>query len=144
MALKFDRHLYNATAEMPVKFQSNTTIISYDLAPSRLHEIWQYDILQLCEQKPQCLKRIWHWQSGRYAYKNLMSLVISSCKIDGHITKVVGSEIVKWNIQMLAFFRLDDPWTVSVATPCTLGYTVSDECSYGVDVIYGTVCTAVI
>ena len=39
--LKFDRHLGSSAAEVPVKFQSDTIIITSKLAPSRLHEIWR-------------------------------------------------------------------------------------------------------
>ena len=37
IALKFD----SSTAEMPVQFQSNTIIITSDIAASRLHVIWR-------------------------------------------------------------------------------------------------------
>ena len=40
IALKFVRHLGSSAAEMPVKFQSDTRIITSNLAASRLHEIW--------------------------------------------------------------------------------------------------------
>ena len=36
---KFDRHLGSSAAEMPVKFQSDTTILTSNLAASRLEEI---------------------------------------------------------------------------------------------------------
>ena len=39
IALKFDRHLDSSTADMPVKFQSDTIIIIPSLAASRRHEI---------------------------------------------------------------------------------------------------------
>ena len=39
IARKFDRHLGSNAAEMPVKSQSNTIIITSNLAASRLHEI---------------------------------------------------------------------------------------------------------
>ena len=41
IALKFDRHLGSTAAEMPVKFQSDTIIITPNLAASRLREIWR-------------------------------------------------------------------------------------------------------
>ena len=41
IALKFDRHLGSAAAEMPVKFQSNWKSQNPNLAASRLHEILQ-------------------------------------------------------------------------------------------------------
>ena len=41
IALKFDRHLGNSTAEMPVKFQSDITIITLNLAALSFHKIWQ-------------------------------------------------------------------------------------------------------
>ena len=34
-------HFSNRAAEMPVKFQSDTIIITSNLAASRLHEIWR-------------------------------------------------------------------------------------------------------
>ena len=39
--LKFDRHLGSSAAEIPVEFQSDTTIMISDLAASILHGIWQ-------------------------------------------------------------------------------------------------------
>ena len=41
IALKFDRHLGSTAAEMSVKFQSDTIIITPHLAASRLREIWR-------------------------------------------------------------------------------------------------------
>ena len=41
VALKFGRHLGSSAAEMPVKFQSDMTIITSNLAASRLHDIWR-------------------------------------------------------------------------------------------------------
>ena len=41
IALKFDRHIGSKAAEMPVEFQSDTIIITSNLATSRLHEIWR-------------------------------------------------------------------------------------------------------
>ena len=37
--LKFDRHIGSSAAEMPIKFQSDTNIITFNLAASILHEI---------------------------------------------------------------------------------------------------------
>ena len=39
IALKFDRHIDSIAADVPVKFQSDRTIINTNLAASRLHEI---------------------------------------------------------------------------------------------------------
>ena len=47
--LKFDRHLASSAGEMPVKFQSDAIIITPKHAASRLHEIWQWDVLPLSE-----------------------------------------------------------------------------------------------
>ena len=41
IALKFDRHIDSSSAEMPVKFQRDTIIITPNLATSILHEIWR-------------------------------------------------------------------------------------------------------
>ena len=41
IALKFGRYLGSAAAELSVKFQSDTTIATSNLAASRLHEIWR-------------------------------------------------------------------------------------------------------
>ena len=41
IALKFGRYLGSAAAEVPVQFQSDTTIAASNLAASRLHEIWR-------------------------------------------------------------------------------------------------------
>ena len=39
IALKFDKHIGSSAAEMPVKLQSDTTIMSCNLATPRLYEI---------------------------------------------------------------------------------------------------------
>ena len=39
IGLKFDKRLGSSTAEMPVKYQSDTIIEPPNLSPSRLHEI---------------------------------------------------------------------------------------------------------
>ena len=39
IALKFDRHLGNAAAEVPVKFQSDCKILNPNLVASRLNKI---------------------------------------------------------------------------------------------------------
>ena len=41
IAPKFDRHICSIATEMPVKFQSDTVIITSNLAASRLHENWR-------------------------------------------------------------------------------------------------------
>ena len=46
IALKFDRQLGSGAVKIPVKFQSDTIIITYNLASS-LHEIGRYDVLPL-------------------------------------------------------------------------------------------------
>ena len=49
IALKFDRHLDCSDAEMPVKFKSDTIIITPILAAPRLHEILRWDVRPLSE-----------------------------------------------------------------------------------------------
>ena len=41
IVLTFDKHIGSNSAEMPVKIQSNTIIITSNLAASRLHESWR-------------------------------------------------------------------------------------------------------
>ena len=41
IALKFDCHIGNGAAEMPVKFENDTIIIAPNLAASRLHKNWR-------------------------------------------------------------------------------------------------------
>ena len=45
IASKFDRHIHNTDAGVPVKFQSYCTILNANLAASRLCEIVQWDAL---------------------------------------------------------------------------------------------------
>ena len=45
IALKSDRHLGSSAAEIPVKFQSDTS----NLAALRLHGVWWWDVLPLSE-----------------------------------------------------------------------------------------------
>ena len=49
IALKFDRHIGGIAAEMTVKCHSDTTIITTNLAASRLHEILRHDVRSLSE-----------------------------------------------------------------------------------------------
>ena len=42
IALKFDRHIGSTAAKVPVKFQSDRTILNTNLAASRLYEILLY------------------------------------------------------------------------------------------------------
>ena len=53
-----NRHLASSATEMPVKFQRDTTIVSYNLAASKCHEIWQWDVSLLSEYRP-CLGSAW-------------------------------------------------------------------------------------
>ena len=39
IALKFDRHLGSTAVDDPVQFQSDTNVLPFDLAPSRLCEM---------------------------------------------------------------------------------------------------------
>ena len=55
IALKFNRHISSTAAEVPVKFQSNRTILNTNLTASRLCEIWRWDVLSVIETGPQCL-----------------------------------------------------------------------------------------
>ena len=41
IALEFDMHFGSSTAEMLVKFQSGTIIMTFNIADSGLHEIWR-------------------------------------------------------------------------------------------------------
>ena len=43
IALKFDKHLGSTVAERPVKYQSDTIIITSNLAASRLYVIWWWN-----------------------------------------------------------------------------------------------------
>ena len=44
IALKFDRHIGSNAAAVPVKFQSDRTILNTNLAASRLDEILRKDV----------------------------------------------------------------------------------------------------
>ena len=46
MALKFDRHIDSTAAEVPVKFQSDRTILNTNLVASRLYEILRKDVFR--------------------------------------------------------------------------------------------------
>ena len=52
IALKFDRHFGSIAADVPVKFQSDTTILSTNLVASRLHEILRKDVFSDIETGP--------------------------------------------------------------------------------------------
>ena len=52
IALKFDRHIGSHAAEVPVKFQSDRTILNTNLAASRLYEILRKDVFLDIETGP--------------------------------------------------------------------------------------------
>ena len=63
ITLKFDRCLGSSIVDMPVKLQSDTTMVN--LAASRLHEIWRY--YRRLAVWPCCrlLRLRWRWGSHR-------------------------------------------------------------------------------
>ena len=52
VALKFDRHIGSTAVEVPVKFQSDRTILNTNLAASRLYEILRKDVFSNIETGP--------------------------------------------------------------------------------------------
>ena len=52
IALKFDRHIGSNAAEVPVKFQSDRTILNTNLVASRLDEILRKDVFWDIETGP--------------------------------------------------------------------------------------------
>ena len=54
IALKFDRYIGSNAAEVPVKFQSDRTILNTNLAASRLYEILRKDVFSDIETGPWC------------------------------------------------------------------------------------------
>ena len=52
IALKFDRHIGSNVAAVPVKFQSDRTILNTNLAASRLYEILRKDVFSDIETEP--------------------------------------------------------------------------------------------
>ena len=52
IALKFDRHIDSTAAEVPVKFQSDRTILNTNIAASRLYEILRKDVFSDIETGP--------------------------------------------------------------------------------------------
>ena len=52
IALKFDRHIGSTAAEVPVKFQSDRTILNTNLAASRLYEILRKEVFSDIETGP--------------------------------------------------------------------------------------------
>ena len=61
IALKFDRHIGSNAAEVPVKFQSDRTILNINLAASRLHEILRKDVFSDIETGPSVLSTDLSW-----------------------------------------------------------------------------------
>ena len=55
IALTFDRHTGSTAAEVPVKFQSERTILNTNLAASRLYEILRKDVFSDIETGPRLL-----------------------------------------------------------------------------------------
>ena len=52
IALKFDRHIGSTAAEVPVKFESDTTIPNTNLAASRFYEILRKDVFRILRRDP--------------------------------------------------------------------------------------------
>ena len=52
IALKFDRHIGSNATEVPVKFQSDLTILNTNVAASRLEEILRKDVFSDIETGP--------------------------------------------------------------------------------------------
>ena len=52
IALEIDRHIGSTAAEVPVKFQSDRTILNTNLAASRLYEILRKDVFSDIETGP--------------------------------------------------------------------------------------------
>ena len=52
IALTFDRHIGSNAAEVPVKFESDRTILNTNLAASRLYEILRKDVFSDIETGP--------------------------------------------------------------------------------------------
>ena len=52
IAKEFDMYLGSSAAEIPVKFQSDTIIITSNLAASILHEIWHKASYRLMNRGP--------------------------------------------------------------------------------------------
>ena len=67
--MKFDRHIGSTAAEVPVKFQSDRTILDTNLAASRLYEILRKDVFSDIETGPRvfliqhCLTHYINWLS---------------------------------------------------------------------------------
>ena len=59
ITLKFDRHIGSTAAEVPVKFQSDRTILNTNLAALRLHEILRKDVFSDIETGPWSLVSCW-------------------------------------------------------------------------------------
>ena len=56
IALKFDRHIGSTAAEVPVKFQSDWTILNTNLAASILYEILRKDVFSDIETGPRSFR----------------------------------------------------------------------------------------
>ena len=65
IALKFDRHIGSTAAEVPVKFQSDRTILNTNLAASRLYEILRKDVFSDIETGPRFLD-VWKAQADHF------------------------------------------------------------------------------
>ena len=63
IALKFDRHIGSTAAEVPVKCQSDRTILNTNLAASRLYEILRKDVFSEIETGPWCYQGHTKFQS---------------------------------------------------------------------------------
>ena len=74
MALKFDRHIGSTAAEVPVKFQSDRTILNTNLAASRLDEILRKDVFSDIETGP-CFRCLFGYISN-LCYSDAFYIVV--------------------------------------------------------------------
>ena len=62
--MKFDGHIGSTAAEVPVKFQSDRTILNANLAASRLYEILRKNVFSDIETEPSLPHELTHWPLG--------------------------------------------------------------------------------
>ena len=96
IALKFDRHISSTAAEVPVKFQSDRTILNSNLAASRLYEILRKDVFSDIETwQLNGVAIAQNWPQSHQAASEIDTFNTIAYLINVQITKFYFSSMVK-------------------------------------------------
>ena len=81
--MKFYSHLGSRAAETPVKFHSDTIIVTPNLATSRLREVSRHDVRLLGKKKPwiRIVSSVWLYFETRFTMATNLTVTIANLKL---------------------------------------------------------------